>query len=401
MDFRRRERLKSEFLRLFAKILTQRDSEKSRLWIFPKDKRYAFGILLRPRVFTNHFRCDSVDMGDNITILAIETSCDETSAAVVSGGRICRSNIIASQIDTHSIYGGVVPEIASRKHVECIDSVVSQAMEVAGTSFADLDALAVTNGPGLAGALLVGVSYAKALAYSLDKPLVAVNHIEAHICSNYINNPAWQPPFVCLIASGGHTVLAYVKQLGGYEVLGQTLDDAAGEAFDKIARTLGLGYPGGPAVEKAALYGRPDAVTFPRALEGSLDFSFSGLKSSVINFQNSRGRSESAISSGISDEDVSASFQAAVIDVLVEKAVAACESTGCRNLALAGGVAASKALRQKLFEICSVKGIFLNVPEAELCTDNAAMVAAAAYYSYLEKRFAGLGLGAYATGLGS
>ena len=217
-------------------------------------------------------------------ILGIETSCDETSAAVVSGGRVCHSNIVASQAELHKLYGGVVPEIASRRHVELIAAVVDEALAEAGVSLKEVSAIAVTNGPGLVGALLVGVSYAKGLAYSLGKPLIAVDHIRAHMCSTYVDNEDWNPPFICLVVSGGHTMIAHVRDTNKYDIIGQTLDDAAGEAFDKVARTLGMGYPGGPILERTALLGDREAISFPRALPNSLDFSFSGLKSSVVNF---------------------------------------------------------------------------------------------------------------------
>ncbi|MCL2616983.1 MAG: tRNA (adenosine(37)-N6)-threonylcarbamoyltransferase complex transferase subunit TsaD [Defluviitaleaceae bacterium] len=337
----------------------------------------------------------------NMSILAIETSCDETSAAVVVNGRRCVSNIISSQIDTHRVFGGVVPEIASRKHIETISLVVDQAMAAATTEFLQLSGVAVTNGPGLIGALVVGLYYAKSLAYGLRLPLITVNHLHAHICANYleditIEGVAFEPPFMCLVVSGGHTSLVYVEDYLHYEFIGQTRDDAAGEAFDKVARTLGLPYPGGPEIEKLAAIGNPHAIQFPRANTGKgttqdFDFSFSGLKSAVLNYLNKASMQGVAVSR----EDVAASFQAAVIDVLVDKCLAAAAHKGCGKVALAGGVAASTALRQKLSVRCAEQGVRLNLPPKVFCTDNAAMVASAAYYRYLAQEFAPLDVNAY------
>ena len=325
-------------------------------------------------------------------ILAIETSCDETSAAVVVNGRQCISNVISSQVDIHRTFGGVVPEIASRKHIESISLVVDQALDLAGIKTSQLDAIAVTNGPGLVGALVVGLSYAKSLAYGMKLPLITVNHIHSHICANYLDGTDFVPPFMCLVVSGGHTSLVLVKDYLHYEPIGQTRDDAAGEAFDKVARTLGLPYPGGPEIEKLAVAGDPRAVRFPRALTGQdFDFSFSGLKSAVLNYVNKSKMQ----GSDLVREDVAASFQAAVIDVLTEKTIAAAASFSCDKLALAGGVAASSALRQSLSERCAEKGLILNCPPTVFCTDNAAMVASAAYYKYLAGDFAPLDVNAY------
>ena len=330
----------------------------------------------------------------DINILAIETSCDETSASIVTDGRKCRSSIVSSQIDIHQVFGGVVPEIASRKHIETISHAVDEALEAASLSFKHLSAVAVTNGPGLIGALVVGVSYAKSLAYGLGLPLISVNHLHAHICANYLDDASFEPPFVCLVVSGGHTSIVFVKDYLNYEFIGQTRDDAAGEAFDKVARTLGLPYPGGPEIEKLAKLGNPTAIAFPRAYTGQdFDFSFSGLKSSVLNYINKANMQ----GIDIVREDIAASFQAAVIDVLADKCVAAAISKGCDKVALAGGVAASSALRETLAKRCRENGLSLKVPQRTFCTDNAAMVASAAYYQYLADDFAPLCLNAYST----
>jgi N6-L-threonylcarbamoyladenine synthase len=325
-------------------------------------------------------------------ILGIETSCDETAAAVVADGREMLSNIIASQVEDHKKFGGVVPEIASRKHLETANDVVERALAEAGVSFADLSAIAVTNGPGLVGALLVGVNIAKTLAYALQKPLVAVNHVMSHVAANYLVHPV-QFPAVCLVASGGHTSLLYLLSRSETQLLGTTRDDAAGEAFDKVARVLGLGYPGGPAIDKIAVDGDPDAFQFPRAFSGqdqNFEFSFSGLKSAVINtLHNLEQRSEV-----IPKADVAASFQAAVVDILVEKTRLAAESKAAKTVLLAGGVAANRQLRLRLQETLSRDGICLLSPPPELCTDNAAMVACAGYDLYKRNEFAGLDLNA-------
>ncbi|MCX4341290.1 MAG: tRNA (adenosine(37)-N6)-threonylcarbamoyltransferase complex transferase subunit TsaD [Lachnospiraceae bacterium] len=329
---------------------------------------------------------------ESVTILAIETSCDETAAAVVKNGREILSNVIYSQIDLHTIYGGVVPEIASRKHIEKINQVMEQALKEAGRELADLDAVAVTYGPGLVGPLLVGVSAAKAVSFASGLPLIGVHHIEGHISANYIEHKDLEPPFVCLVASGGHSHLVVVKDYGKYEVLGRTRDDAAGEAFDKVARAIGLGYPGGPKIDKVAKEGNPDAIAFPRAKVGDsdYDFSFSGLKSAVLNYLNScemKGES-------ICQADVAASFQKAVVDVLTEHSMAAVERCGLRKFAIAGGVASNSALRQALEEACAERNVAFYRPSPLLCTDNAAMIGAAAYYEYVQGVRHGLDLNA-------
>lgn len=329
---------------------------------------------------------------ESVTILAIETSCDETAAAVVKNGREVLSNVIYSQIDLHTLYGGVVPEIASRKHIEKINQVMAQALTEADRELSDLDAVAVTYGPGLVGPLLVGVSAAKAVSFASGLPLIGVHHIEGHISANYIEHKDLQPPFVCLVASGGHSHLVVVRDYGEYDVLGRTRDDAAGEAFDKVARAIGLGYPGGPKIDKVAKEGNPDAIAFPRAKVGDsdYDFSFSGLKSAVLNYLNScemKGES-------ICQADVAASFQKAVVDVLTEHSMAAVERCGLRKFAIAGGVASNSALRQALEKACAEKHITFYRPSPLLCTDNAAMIGAAAYYEYVQGVRHGLDLNA-------
>lgn len=329
---------------------------------------------------------------ESATILAIETSCDETAAAVVRNGREILSNVIYSQIDLHTLYGGVVPEIASRKHIEKINQVMAQALKEAGMELSDLDAVAVTYGPGLVGPLLVGVSTAKAVSFASGLPLIGVHHIEGHISANYIEHHDLEPPFVCLVASGGHSHLVVVKDYGEYEVLGRTRDDAAGEAFDKVARAIGLGYPGGPKIDKVAREGNPDAIAFPRAKVGDsdYDFSFSGLKSAVLNYLNScQMKGET-----ICQADVAASFQKAVVDVLTEHSMAAVERCGLRKFAIAGGVASNSALRQALEKACAEREIAFYRPSPLLCTDNAAMIGAAAYYEYVRGVRHGLDLNA-------
>ncbi|MBO7335113.1 MAG: tRNA (adenosine(37)-N6)-threonylcarbamoyltransferase complex transferase subunit TsaD [Lachnospiraceae bacterium] len=321
----------------------------------------------------------------DINILAIESSCDETAAAVVRNGRTVLSNVISSQIDLHTIYGGVVPEIASRKHTENINPVVREALSTAGMKLSDVDAIAVTYGPGLVGALLVGVSFAKAVSFASGKPLIGVHHIEGHISANYIENKDLEPPFICLVVSGGHSHLVKVKDYGEYEILGRTRDDAAGEAFDKVARAIGLGYPGGPKIDKVSKEGNPDAIAFPRAkVEGSVyDFSFSGLKSAVLNYLNQcEMKGESYVQA-----DVAASFQKAVVDVLTEHSMTAIREAGMKKFALAGGVASNSALRASMEEACAKEGIEFYRPSPILCTDNAAMIGAAAYYEYLKGNF--------------
>lgn len=317
----------------------------------------------------------------DITILAIESSCDETAAAVVKNGRTVLSNVIASQIDIHTLYGGVVPEIASRKHMEQINQVVDKAMADAGVDFDGIDAIAVTYGPGLVGALLVGVAFAKALAYAKNKPLVGVHHIEGHISANYIENADLEPPFMCLVVSGGHTHLVAVNDYGKYEIIGRTRDDAAGEAFDKVARAVGLGYPGGPKIDKLAKEGNPDAIEFPRAkVEGApFDFSFSGLKSAVLNYINGCEMKHMEFNRA----DVAASFQKSVTDSLVTRAIAAAKEKGMNKLALAGGVAANSALKAAVEEACKENDIRYYKISPVYCTDNAAMIGAAGYYEYI------------------
>lgn len=325
-------------------------------------------------------------------ILAIESSCDETAAAVVKNGREVLSNIISSQIDLHTLYGGVVPEIASRKHIENINDVVDRAMKEAGVTYDDISAIAVTYGPGLVGALLVGVSFAKGLAYALKKPLIKVHHIEGHISANYIENKDLEPPFGCLVVSGGHTHLVRVLDYGKYEILGKTRDDAAGEAFDKVARAVGLGYPGGPKIDKLAKEGNPDAIEFPRAkVAGSeYDFSFSGLKSAVLNYINGCTMKNTEFNRA----DLVASFQKAVVDVLVNHAMRACEEFGFKKMAIAGGVASNSALRSAMLCACRSKEIEFYYPSPILCTDNAVMIGAAAYYEFLSGNFADTDLNA-------
>ncbi|MCM1185225.1 MAG: tRNA (adenosine(37)-N6)-threonylcarbamoyltransferase complex transferase subunit TsaD [Lachnoclostridium sp.] len=324
-------------------------------------------------------RWEKSDLKD-ILLLGIESSCDETAAAVVKNGREVLSNIISSQIDLHAQYGGVVPEIASRKHIEQINQVIEAALAQAGTGLKELDAIAVTYGPGLVGPLLVGVSAAKAVSFATGIPLVGVHHIEGHISANFIENKGLEPPFVCLVASGGHSHLVVVKDYGVYELLGQTRDDAAGEAFDKVARAIGLGYPGGPKIDRLAREGNPDAISFPRAkVEGSeYDFSFSGLKSAVLNYLNAcRMKGES-----INEADVAASFQKAVTDVLVEHSLRAVKAYGYDKFAIAGGVAANSFLREEFARQCEKNGISFYRPSPVFCTDNGAMIASAGYYEY-------------------
>ena len=319
-------------------------------------------------------------MGETVTILAIESSCDETAAAVVRNGREVLSNVIASQIDLHTLYGGVVPEIASRKHIEKINQVMEEALRSAGKGLADMDAVAVTYGPGLVGPLLVGVSAAKAVSFASGIPLIGVHHIEGHISANYIENKELEPPFVCLVVSGGHSHLVVVRDYGEYEILGRTRDDAAGEAFDKVARAIGLGYPGGPKIDQVSKEGNPEAITFPRAKVGDsdYDFSFSGLKSAVLNYLNSCEMKGTPICQA----DVAASFQKAVVDVLVEHSMHAVSESGMNKFAIAGGVASNSALRSALTKECQKRGIAFYHPSPILCTDNAAMIGAAAYYEY-------------------
>lgn len=329
---------------------------------------------------------------EEVKILAIESSCDETAAAVVVNGREVRSNVISSQIALHTLYGGVVPEIASRKHIEKINQVITQALEDADTTLEEIDAIGVTYGPGLVGALLVGVAEAKAIAYAAKKPLVGVHHIEGHICANYIENKELEPPFLCLVASGGHTHLVKVADYGKYEIIGRTRDDAAGEAFDKVARAIGLGYPGGPKIEKKAKEGNDKAIVFPKAkvAENPYDFSFSGLKSAVLNYINGCKMKRQEIN----EADIAASFQKAVIDVLVEHAVYAAKEYRIDKFAIAGGVASNQTLREAMEKACKERGIQFYHPSPIFCTDNAAMIGSAAYYEYLQGRRDGWDLNA-------
>lgn len=325
-----------------------------------------------------------------IVCLAIETSCDETSAAVTAGREVL-SNVISSQIELHKKYGGVVPEIASRHHVENISPVIQQALDEAGITFKNIDMVGTTNGPGLVGALLVGISYAKGIAYALQKPIIGVHHIEGHIAANYLANDWLEPPFACLVVSGGHTELIHVKSYTEFEVLGHTRDDAAGEAFDKIARAIGLGYPGGPLVDRIARQGNTNAYAFPRVrFQDSLDFSFSGLKTAVLNQINKiRMTGEE-----LNIPDIAASFQSAVIEVLVENATKAAEVLKLDKLAIAGGVAANSYLREQMDSAACRLGLKLSYPPPVLCTDNAAMIGCAAYYNYVEGKSSGLELNA-------
>lgn len=317
---------------------------------------------------------------EDTLILAIESSCDETAASVVKNGREILSNVISSQIELHKLYGGVVPEIASRKHIEKINQVIEQALADAEVTLDDLDAIGVTYGPGLVGALLVGVAEAKAIAYAKKLPLVGVHHIEGHVSANYIEHPDLEPPFLCLIVSGGHTHLVIVKDYGEFEILGRTRDDAAGEAFDKVARAIGLGYPGGPKIDKLSKEGNGDAIIFPRAkIEGSpYDFSFSGVKSAVLNYLNHAKMTGEEVNRA----DLAASFQKAVVDVLVEHAMQAAEDYNIRKIAIAGGVASNQGLRSAMEKACAEKGYDFYRPSPIFCTDNAAMIGVAAYYEY-------------------
>lgn len=317
----------------------------------------------------------------DVLILAIESSCDETAAAVVKNGRTVLSNVISSQIALHTLYGGVVPEIASRKHIEKINQVIEAALSEAEAALSDIDAIGVTYGPGLVGALLVGVAEAKAIAYAAKKPLVGVHHIEGHIAANFIEHPELEPPFLSLVVSGGHTHLVRVKDYGKFDIIGRTRDDAAGEAFDKVARAIGLGYPGGPKIDKVSKEGNPEAIAFPRAHveDAPYDFSFSGVKSAVLNYINGcRMKGE-----GYSQADIAASFQKAVTDVLVSNAMHAVTEFKADKFAIAGGVASNSALRQAMRSACEKRGVKLYYPSPVYCTDNAAMIGVAAYYEYI------------------
>jgi len=331
-------------------------------------------------------------MAKDTLVLGIETSCDETAAAVVMNGREVLSNVISSQIELHKLYGGVVPEIASRKHIEKINQVIEEALESAGVTLQDIDVIGVTYGPGLVGALLVGVAEAKAISFATGKPLVGVHHIEGHVSANYIEHKDLEPPFLCLIVSGGHTHIVLVKEYGVYEIVGYTHDDAAGEAFDKVARAIGLGYPGGPKIDRLAKEGRKDAIPFPRAhIEGApYDFSFSGLKSAVLNYINTCEMKNEEVNRA----DVAASFQEAVIDVLVSRTVTAAKDFGMKKVAIAGGVAANSSLREAMDKACRENGISFYHPSPIYCTDNAVMIASAAYYEYIKGTRSGLDLNA-------
>lgn len=321
--------------------------------------------------------CENKD----IYILAIESSCDETAASVVKNGREVLSNVISSQIALHTVYGGVVPEIASRKHIENINKVIEDALEEAKVCLDDIDAIGVTYGPGLVGALLVGVAEAKAIAFASKKPLVGVHHIEGHISANYIENKELEPPYICLVVSGGHTHLVVVNDYGDYKVIGRTRDDAAGEAFDKVARAIGLGYPGGPKIDALSKEGNPEAIKFPRAnVEGApFDFSFSGLKSAVLNYINMCQMKDVEVNKA----DVAASFQSSVVDALVSRAILACKEYNMNKLAIAGGVASNSAIRNAMENVCKTEGIEFYHPSPIYCTDNAAMIGVAAYYEYI------------------
>ena len=331
-------------------------------------------------------------MEQDVLILGIESSCDETAASVARNGREVLSNVISSQIDIHTLYGGVVPEIASRKHIERINYVIEDALKQAKVTLEDITAVSVTYGPGLVGALLVGVGAAKAIAYAAGKPLVGVHHIEGHIAANYIEHQELEPPFLCLVVSGGHTHLVQVHSYTEFEVIGCTHDDAAGEAFDKVARAIGLGYPGGPKIDKLAKEGNPQAIDFPRAkVDGSaFDFSFSGVKSAVLNYLNGCEMKQIEVNRA----DVAASFQQAVVDVLVERGIRAAKQLGENRIAVAGGVASNSALRAAMTERCQKEGIELCYPSPIFCTDNAAMIAVQGYYEYMAGTRSGLDLNA-------
>ncbi len=317
---------------------------------------------------------------EDVLILAIESSCDETAAAVVRNGREVLSNVISSQIDLHTLYGGVVPELASRKHIEKINQVIGQALKDASVGLSDITAIGVTYGPGLVGALLVGVAEAKAIAFARGLPLIGVHHIEGHICANFIEHRELEPPFLCLVVSGGHTHLVKMEDYGKFEILGRTRDDAAGEAFDKVARAIGLGYPGGPKIDRVSKEGNPRAIAFPQAhIDGCpYDFSFSGLKSAVLNYLNHA----QMMGQEVNQADVAASFQSAAVEALVSRAMLAVEEFGAKQIVLAGGVACNLALRREMEEACRARGCRLYYPSPIFCTDNAAMIGVAAYYEY-------------------
>lgn len=329
----------------------------------------------------------------DIIILGIETSCDETAAAIVKNGREVLANIVNSQIAIHQQFGGVVPEVASRKHIENIAAVVNSAFEEAGLSHRDIDAVAVTNMPGLIGALLVGLSFAKAFAYGLSLPLIAVNHLHGHIYANFLEHDNIVFPAVCLVVSGGHTSLLYMKGISDYELIGSTKDDAAGEAFDKVARFLGLGYPGGPAVERAARQGQSGLYHLPRVFldRNDYEFSFSGLKTAAMNLWRKIEKNDGK------PGDIAAEFQDALVEVLAEKTIRAAEQYKVKTIMMAGGVAANKSLRKKLTNMCEQGNFNLFYPSLGLCTDNAAMIAGKAYHDYIDGLFAPLNTNAHAT----
>ena len=324
--------------------------------------------------------------------LALETSCDETSAAVIQDGRHICSNIISTQVPIHRKFGGVVPEIASRQHIEYVMPIIKEALDEAGVDMHDIDHIGVTYGPGLVGALLVGVAAAKALSFALDKPLVGVNHMEGHIFANFLSHPGLEPPFLALVVSGGHTQLVKIKGYNSFELLGQTRDDAAGEAFDKIARVMGYPYPGGPQIDALAKKGNPDAITFPKALheKHNFEFSFSGLKSAVLNYLHTQEQRHA----GYSPEDVAASFQKTVVETLVEKTMDAARWSGMTKIAVAGGVAANSGLAAAMEDACAKRHYTLYRPDPILCTDNGAMIGCRAYYMAIDGRFSDLTLNA-------
>ena len=321
----------------------------------------------------------------DIIVLGIESSCDETSCAIVKNGREVLSNVINTQIKIHERFGGVVPEIASRNHVENISSVVKQALNEANVSFNDIDVVACTYGPGLVGALLVGVSYAKALSYALNKPLIGTNHIEGHIAANYITHKELEPPCLCLVISGGHTHLVHIKNYKEFEILGKTRDDAIGEAFDKVARVIGLGYPGGPKIDKLAKEGEPN-IPIPKTHFNNLDFSFSGIKTAIINMHHKNPE--------INKADLCSSFEHTVTEILLENTLKAAKQLGINKLALAGGVSANSYIRSEFIKLEKTNGMKIYYPEPVYCTDNAAMIASAGYYNYINGKISDLTLNA-------
>lgn len=351
------------------------------------------GYYEKPREDALRMMLDMEKNNENIITLAIETSCDETSVAVLKNGRDVLSNVISSQIDVHKRYGGVVPEVASRLHLEAMNVILQQSLDKANITMKDIDVICVTKGPGLIGALLVGISCAKSLSFCLNKPLVGVNHMQGHICANYISHKDLEPPFISLVVSGGHTYLINVLDYQNYEIIGSTRDDACGESYDKVARALGLEYPGGPVIDRLAKQGNPSAIDFPRVMleKNSYDFSFSGLKTAVLNYINNKKQKNEEINK----EDVAASFQEAVIDVLVEKSFRLLEEKNQKTFVLSGGVAANSRLKERVLEKAEEKGIKVYFPDKILCTDNAAMIASAGYYDYINGKQDGLDLKVY------